>query len=55
MTTRSLAQRIRTRERLLGPLLRMPNETLVELSGFVGMDFVVVDTEHGPADQLPLE
>ncbi len=53
-TTSSLAQRLRNRERLLGILLRMPNEAMIELSGLVGMDFVVVDTEHGPGDQIPL-
>ncbi len=50
----SFAARLRAGERLLGPLLRMPNEVLVELTGLVGMDFVVVDTEHGPGDQIPL-
>ncbi len=50
----TLAGRIRAREPLLGPLLRMPNETLLELTGYVGLDFAVVDTEHGPGDQLPL-
>jgi 4-hydroxy-2-oxoheptanedioate aldolase len=50
----TLAARIRAREPLLGPLIRMPNETLLELTGYVGMDFAVVDTEHGPGDQLPL-
>ncbi|GGM04979.1 aldolase/citrate lyase family protein [Nakamurella endophytica] len=50
----SLAARWRAGQRLRGPLLRMPNETLIELSGAVGMDFVVVDTEHGPGDQIPL-
>lgn len=32
----------------------MPNEALVEMTGLVGMDFVVIDTEHGPGDQVPL-
>lgn len=50
----TLVDRLRAREQLLGPLLRMPNEALVEMSGLVGMDFVVIDTEHGPADQIPL-
>ena len=50
----SFAQRLRSGGQLLGPLLRMPNEVLVEMTGLVGMDFVVVDTEHGPADQIPL-
>lgn len=51
---KSLVQRLRARERQLGPLLRMPNEALVEMTGLVGMDFVVIDTEHGPGDQIPL-
>lgn len=54
MTPATLKQRLAAREQLLGPLLRMPNEMLVELSGLVGMDFVVLDTEHGPGDQIPL-
>ncbi len=54
MDTVSFAARLRAGDPLLGPLLRMPNETLIELSGYVGLDFVVVDTEHGPGDQIPL-
>lgn len=50
----SLKQRLADGDPLLGPLLRMPNEMLVELTGLVGMDFVVLDTEHGPSDQIPL-
>lgn len=50
----AFAARLRAGEQLSGPLLRMPNETLVELTGAVGMDLVVIDTEHGPADQIPL-
>ena len=46
--------RFRNGERLLGALVRMPNEALVELAGLVGLDYVVLDTEHGPGDQLAL-
>ncbi|MDQ6658089.1 MAG: aldolase/citrate lyase family protein [Actinomycetota bacterium] len=49
-----LAARLRAREPLLGTLLRMPNEALIEMTALVGMDFVVIDTEHGPADQVSL-
>ena len=49
-----LAARVRRGERLLGGLVRMSNETLVELVGLVGMDYVVIDAEHGPIDQLEL-
>ena len=50
----TFADRFRRGERLLGALLRMPNEGLVELAGMVGLDYVLIDVEHGPADQLPL-
>ena len=52
--TARLAQRLAAGEPLLGTLLRMPNETLIEMTALVGMDFVVIDTEHGPSDQIPL-
>lgn len=50
----SFSTRLRRGDRLLGALLRMPNEALVELAGLVGLDYVVIDTEHGPGDQLAL-
>jgi 4-hydroxy-2-oxoheptanedioate aldolase len=49
-----LATRVRRGERLLGGLVRMPGEMLVELTGLVGLDYVVIDAEHGPADQVAL-
>jgi 4-hydroxy-2-oxoheptanedioate aldolase len=45
-----LAQRISSGDRLLGALLRLPNEYLVEAAGLHGFDFVIFDCEHGPAD-----
>ncbi|MDQ2847234.1 MAG: aldolase/citrate lyase family protein [Actinomycetota bacterium] len=53
-TATSLAERLRARAPLLGTLVRMPNEALIEMTALVGMDFVVIDTEHGPGDQIPL-
>jgi 4-hydroxy-2-oxoheptanedioate aldolase len=50
----SFAERFRRGDRLLGALVRMPNEGLVELAGLVGLDYVLLDTEHGPGDQLAL-
>ena len=54
MSRLSFADRVRSGHPLLGALLRMPNESMVELAGLVGLDFVVIDTEHGPGDQLAL-
>ena len=49
-----LAARVRRGDRLLGALVRMPAEMLVELTGLVGLDYVVIDAEHGPGDQVAL-
>jgi 4-hydroxy-2-oxoheptanedioate aldolase len=46
----SLRERARGGERLLGALLRMPSEELVEMAAVAGFDFVLIDCEHGPAD-----
>ncbi|MDQ0380343.1 HpcH/HpaI aldolase family protein [Amycolatopsis thermophila] len=51
----TLKQRLSAGERLLGGLLRLPSETLVEMAGVAGLDFVVLDCEHGPADLVPLQ
>ncbi|PXY28988.1 2-dehydro-3-deoxyglucarate aldolase [Prauserella coralliicola] len=45
-----LKRRLLAGERLRGGLLRMPADFLVELAGVTGLDFVLVDCEHGPAD-----
>ena len=53
-TARSLRSRLAAGERLVGGLVRMPNEDLVEMLAVAGFDFVLVDAEHGPADVLAL-
>ena len=50
----SLRERAQAGERLLGVLLRMPAEELVEMVCVAGYDFVLIDCEHGPADVLAL-
>jgi 4-hydroxy-2-oxoheptanedioate aldolase len=51
---RSLRARIDAGERLAGALVRMPCEEIVEMLGVAGLDFVLVDCEHGPDDLLAL-
>ncbi|MGW5387334.1 HpcH/HpaI aldolase family protein [Nocardia sp. NPDC003963] len=53
MTT-PMKQRLRAGDRLLGALVRMPAEELVEMAGVAGFDYVLIDCEHGPADLIPL-
>jgi 4-hydroxy-2-oxoheptanedioate aldolase len=38
--------------RLLGVLLRIPSEELVEMVAITGFDFILLDCEHGPADMV---
>jgi 4-hydroxy-2-oxoheptanedioate aldolase len=49
-----LKSRLDAGERLLGVLLRMPAEELVEMCAVAGFDFVLIDGEHGPVDLLGL-
>lgn len=49
-----LKSRLQGGERLLGVLLRMPADELVEMCAVAGFDFIVIDCEHGPADMSAL-
>jgi 4-hydroxy-2-oxoheptanedioate aldolase len=50
----SLRERANEGEKLIGALLRMPSEELVEMLAVAGFDFVLIDCEHGPADIVAL-
>lgn len=50
MPGHGLKGRLRSGERLVGALVRMPAEDNVEMLAVAGLDFVIVDCEHGPAD-----
>ena len=49
-----LKARLAQGDRLLGVLVRIPAEELVEMCALSGFDFVLIDGEHGPADLVPL-
>ncbi len=46
----SLRQRLEAGDDLVGALLRMPSEELVEMLAVAGHDFVLIDCEHGSDD-----
>jgi 4-hydroxy-2-oxoheptanedioate aldolase len=46
----SLRRRLSAGENLVGALVRMPAEEIVEMLAVAGHDFVLVDCEHGSAD-----
>jgi 4-hydroxy-2-oxoheptanedioate aldolase len=51
----SLKHRLIAGETLLGGIMRMPAEQLVELGAISGLDYIVIDCEHGPADLIALQ
>lgn len=46
----TLKDRLRAGDRVSGALVRMPSEEVVEMLAVAGLDFVLLDCEHGPAD-----
>lgn len=49
-----LRTRLLAGERLHGAIVRIPSEDLIDMLGVAGLDFVLVDCEHGPADMVAL-
>lgn len=47
MQSKSLRKRLIDGERVLGTFLRINSPELVEIMGFAGFDFVIIDFEHG--------
>lgn len=50
----TLKQRLHAGDRLLGVLVRLPADDLVEMAAISGFDFVVIDCEHGPNEVTDL-
>jgi 4-hydroxy-2-oxoheptanedioate aldolase len=48
--TQKFKRRMQDGERLLGFFIGTPSAATVEIAGLSGYDFVIIDTEHGPAD-----
>jgi 4-hydroxy-2-oxoheptanedioate aldolase len=47
--------RVLSREVVLGTFVNMPDEAVVEILAYSGLDFVIIDTEHSPIDRLRAE
>lgn len=51
----TLKERLLAGENLAGLFVMLPSPTVVEMCGYAGFDFVIVDQEHGPAGSDTLE
>ncbi len=47
----ALKKRLQAGEVVIGPFLIVPSMTLVDTLGYTGMDFCIIDLEHGPISQ----
>ena len=50
----SVKARLLSGDQLVGALVRMPCEDVVEMLAVAGLDFILLDCEHGPADVMAL-
>ena len=46
----SIKKRIKNGEVVVGPFCIVPSGTMIDTLGYSGMDFCILDTEHGPLD-----
>jgi 4-hydroxy-2-oxoheptanedioate aldolase len=51
----SILERLRARQAVIGGMVSLTSPALVEAMGYAGLDFVIIDTEHGPADTESVE
>ena len=49
-----LKEAIEEKQCAIGTFLGAANPSIVEIMGYTGLDFVVIDTEHGPYDTMPM-
>ena len=49
-----LKSAIEKKQCAIGTFLGAANPSIVEIMGYTGLDFVVIDTEHGPYDTMPM-
>jgi len=44
----NLKTKLKTKEHLIGTFVQIPSPAVVEIAGYSGFDFVIIDLEHGP-------
>jgi staphyloferrin B biosynthesis citrate synthase len=52
---RTFRQRLCAKELLLGSFIKSPSSHAIEILGYVGFDFVVIDQEHAPLDRAAID
>jgi len=52
MKINSLKEKIRAGQVVVGTYLFIPSPTIMEILGYAGFDYVIIDTEHSPTGCL---
>ncbi|MBT6053673.1 MAG: 4-hydroxy-2-oxovalerate aldolase, partial [Candidatus Scalindua sp.] len=55
MSKGRLKERLRCGETVIGTFNGIPSASLVEAIGYSGLDFIVIDAEHGPVEMQTAE
>lgn len=55
MVTSNLKQRLKNGEVCVGPFFKTLNQNMVEMMGFAGYDFIIVDNEHANFGHVDIE
>ena len=55
MNTNTTKQKLNNGETVYGAFFRTPDTSLVELQGYLGWDFLVLDGEHGTLQPRDIE
>jgi len=53
--TTAIREALKQGKAVLGSMVALPSPGFVEALGYSGLDFVIIDTEHGPADVEKVE
>lgn len=50
-----LKEKLRNKNAVIGPFMKLPSPPVVEIAGLAGFDYVIIDCEHGPLNILEAE
>jgi len=51
----SFVEKLKNGKHVLGPFMKTGDPAFVEIAGYAGFDFVIIDMEHGPTNELALQ
>lgn len=50
-----LKEKLESKLNVIGPFMKLPSPAVVEIAGFAGFDYIIIDCEHGPLSVMEAE